>query len=131
MPTRYQRPPIWNEIGDRVKNRPPRAKNAHLSVEDKLLILWGVSREWSVRRIAEALPCSPTTVKSYRQQVWEDPRVVFDLPVLVQVSERRHQCQFCGESRPARKKAMLHFLVHVLPYEAARNVPLDDVAQPL
>ena len=39
MPTKYQRPPIWAEIGDRVKRLPPRTKNAHLDDDDKLLIL--------------------------------------------------------------------------------------------
>jgi hypothetical protein len=126
MPTKYQRPPIWAEIGDRVKHLPPCAKNAHLDDDDKLLILWGTSRGWPIKRIAQALPSSPTTVKNYRKDIYRDPVQVFDLPVLVQVATKNHQCQMCGESRPTRTKAMRHVLSHVLPYEMARDFPLDS-----
>ena len=124
MPTKYQRPLIWAEIGDRVKHLPARAKNAHLDDDDKLLILWGTSRGWSIKRIAQALPSSPTTVKNYRKDIYRDPVQVFDLPVLVLVAAKSHQCQMCGESRPTRTKAMRHVLSHILAYEIARDFPL-------
>ena len=125
MPSKYQRPPIWAEIGDRLKHLPPRAKNAHLDDDDKLLILWGTSRGWSIKRIAQALPSSPTTVKTYRANVYRDPVQVFDLPVLAQVATKNYQCRLCGESRPTRTKAMRHVLSHVLPYEMAKDMPLE------
>jgi hypothetical protein len=127
MPSKYQRPPIWAEIGDRLKHLPPRAKNAHLDDDDKLLILWGTSRGWPIKRIAQALPSSPTTVKNYRKNVYRDPVQVFDLPVLVQVAAKNHQCQMCGESRPTRTKAMRHVLSHFLAYEMARDFPLGGL----
>ncbi len=127
MPPKYQRPPIWAEIGDRVKHLPARAKNAHLDDDDKLLILWGTSRGWSIKRIAQALPSSPTTVKNYRKDIYRDPVQVFDLPVLVQVAAKNYQCQMGGESRPTRTKAMRHVLYHILAYEVARDFPLGSL----
>ena len=131
MPSKQHRPPIWTEIGDRLKAPPPRAKNAHLDDDDKLLILWGTSRGWSVKKIAQALPSSPTTVKNYRARIFDDPGLVFQLPVLVQIGPKVFQCQLCGESRPSRLKAMRHFLAHILPHEVARDVPLSGVERSL
>ena len=127
MPPKSQRPPIWAEIGDRVRHLPARTKNAHLDDDDKLLILWGASRGWTIKKIAQALPSSPTTVKSYRKSMYRDPVQVFDLPVLVQVAAKNHQCQMCGESRPTRTKAMRHVLSHFLAYEMARDFPLGGL----
>ena len=131
MATKSQRPPIFAEIGDRIKNRPARNKNAHLSSEDKLLILWGTSRDWTIRHIAQALPASPTTVKTYRQRIFEDPLLVFELPVLRQASGKKQQCQLCGEERPSRVRAMRHVLAHIFPYEIARDVSLSEAVRPL
>ncbi len=131
MAIRSQRPPIFAEIGDRIKNRPSRTKNAHLSAEDKLLILWGISREWTIRQTAHTLPASPTTVKSYRQRISEDPLLVFELPLLKQASGKKQQCQLCGEERPSRARAMRHVLAHIFPYEIARDASLSEVVRPL
>ncbi len=131
MATKSQRPPIFAEIGDRIRSRPSRSKNAHLSTEDKLLILWGTSREWTIRQISQALPASPTTVKTYRQRIFEDPLRVFELPVLRQMAGKKHQCQLCGEERPSRVRAMRHVLAHIFPYEIARDASLTDTVRPL
>ena len=131
MATRSQRPPIFAEIGDRVKSRPSRSKNAHLSSEDKLLILWGISRDWTIRKTAQALPASPTTVKTYRQRIFEEPTLVFELPVLRQMSGKKQRCQLCGEERPGRVMAMRHVLAHILPYEIARDASLSEAVRPL
>ncbi len=131
MAIKSQRPPIFVEIGDRIKNRPSRNKNAHLSTEDKLVILWGISREWTIRQTAQALPASPTTVKAYRQRIFADPLLVFELPVLRQASGRKYQCQLCGEERPSRVRAMRHVLAHIFPYEIARDASLSEAVRPL
>ena len=124
-------PPIMAVIGDRVRNRPPRAKNAHLDDDDRLVILYGLSRGWSAAKIAEALPASEGTVKSYKAEIVDEPGLVFDLPVLVQSGPRSHDCQICGESRGSRVRGMRHVLAHVFPYEVARDAPLGDVEKPL
>ena len=131
MATKSQRPPIFAEIGDHIRSRPSRSKNAHLSTEDKLLILWGTSRDWTIRQISQALPASPTTVKTYRQRIFEDPLRVFELPVLRQMAGKKHQCQLCGEERPSRVRAMRHVLAHIFPYEIARDASLSDTVRPL
>ena len=119
--------PIMEVIGDRVRNRPPRAKNAHLDDDDKLVILYGLSRGWSAAKIAEALPASVGTIKNFKARIFDDPGSVFDLPVLAQSGPRSHDCQICGEAKASRVKGMRHVLAHILPYEVARDVPLDRV----
>ena len=120
-------PPIMDVIGD----RPPRAKNAHLDDDDKLVIVYGLSRGWSAAKIADALPASIGTVKRYKAQIMDNPGLVFELQVLVQTAPRSFQCQLCREQRQSRSKAMRHVLAHVLPYEVARDIRLDDVEKPL
>lgn len=125
MPIKSQRPPVLAEIGDRVKNRPPRQKHDHLDDDDKMLILFGTSRGWTIKKIALTLPASQTTVKSFRTKIFEDPVSVFNLPVLVETAPKAFQCRLCGESRESRAKAMRHVLAHILPEEIAKGVPLD------
>ncbi len=82
MSMKIQNPPILDQIGHRVTERPQRVKYSHLDDEDKMLILWGWSRGWTIRRTSEALPTSISAVKNYRSKVFENPALVFELPVL-------------------------------------------------
>ena len=131
MPTKPQRAPVLAEIGDRVKNRPLRQKHDRLDDDDKLLILHGTSRGWTIKKIALTLPASQTTVKNFRTKIFNDPVTVFGLPVLSEISPKSHLCRLCGESRGSRTKAMRHVLAHILPEEIARGVPLDGLRKPL
>ena len=131
MAKKIQIPPVFDLIGDRVKDRPPRAKNSHLDDDDKLVILWGWSRGWTIKRTAETLPTSQSTVKNYRSRVFEDPATVFELPILKLVGPKSHECGLCGESRSSGTRAMRHVLAHVLPHEVARDTPLGNCLKPL
>jgi len=131
MATKPRQPPIMAVIGDRVKDRPQRVKHAHLDDDDKLLILWGLSRNWSAGKIARQLPCSPGTVNNFKIRIFDHPRLVFQLLVLVQTGPRVHQCQICSETRPSRVKGMRHVLSHIFPNEVARDMPLEEVEKPL
>ena len=124
-------PPIMEVIGDRARNRSTREKNSHLDDDDRLLIVYGLSRGWSAGKIADALPASISTIKNFKARISDDPVSVFDLPVLVQSGPRSHDCQICGEGRGSRVKGMRHVLAHVLPYEVARDMPLGDAEKPL
>ena len=84
MPTMSQRAPVLTEIGDRVKSRPARQKHDHLDDDDKILILWGTSHGWTIKKIALTLPASQSTVKKLRAKFFDDPASVFELPVLVE-----------------------------------------------
>ena len=128
---KMKNPPLMDQIGHRIPERPQRVKYAHLDDDDKLLILWAWSRGWTVKRTAETLPTSLSTVKNYRSRAFEDPAIVFELPVLKLIGPKSHQCGLCGEIRPTRMKGMRHVLAHVLPYEVARDVPLDSFERPL
>ena len=131
MATKPPRPPLLSEIGGRVKSRPPRQKYDHLDDDDRLLIVWGTSRGWTIKKIAMALPASEKTVKSYKARIFDDPVSLFDLPVLVETGPKAYQCRLCGERRGSRAKAMRHVLAHSLPEEIARGVNLSRVAKPL
>ena len=131
MPTKSLKAPVLAEIGDRVKNRPPRQKHDRLDDDDKLLILHGTSKGWTIKKIALTLPAGQTTVKNFRTKIFEDPVSVFELPVLVQTGPKAHQCRLCGESRGSRTKAMRHVLAHILPEEMARGVTLEGLHKPL
>ena len=131
MATKPPRPPLLAQIGDRVKNRPPRKKYDRLDDDDKMLILWGASRGWTVKKIAMALPAGQTTVKNYKARIFDDPGLVFDLPVLEEIGAKVYRCRLCGERRGSRDKVMRHVLAHILPEEIARGVNLGRVAKPL
>ena len=131
MRKKLKEPPIMDAIGDRVKDRPPRAKNAHLDDDDRLVIIWGLSRGWTAGKIARTLPASVGTVKNFKAKILDEPACVFELPVLVQSGPRSHDCQICGGSRASRIKGMRHVLGHILPLEVARDMPLGDIEKPL
>ena len=131
MRKKLKEPPIMDVIGARVKDRPPRAQRSRLDDDDKLVIIWGLSRGWSAEKIAQALPASGGTVKNFKAKIFDDPGVVFELPVLVQSGPRSHDCQVCGEVRGSRLKGMRHVLAHIMPFEMARDIPLGDVEKPL
>ena len=131
MKNHAKKPPIMNVIGDRVKYLPPREKYAHLDVDDKVLIIWGLSRGWSTAKIARSLGASSRTITNYKSKIFDDPRVVFELPLLNQVGEKSWECQICGERKGSRLKGMRNVLSHCLPYEVARDTPLDDMERRL
>ena len=98
----------------------------YLDNEDRLFILWAWSNQWTPPKTAQHIPCSPDTVRAYKKQVVLDPKIVFDLRVLVQLGPRSYRCQFCGAIRSTRTRCMRHILAHLLPVGWAKTVPLDD-----
>ena len=99
-----QKPPILTHIGARLPKK--REKGRHLSVEDKLVILWGLTNGWSVDRIATSLPAGYATVARYKSRVFEDPKVVFELPVVSTLGKHGYRCRLCGEERSKKVKVM-------------------------
>ena len=81
MPTKSLMPPTLADIGDWINNRPPWQKHDRLDDVDKLLILYGTSKGWTIKKIALTQPASQTTIKNFRGKIFEDPALVFDLPV--------------------------------------------------
>ena len=116
-------------IPDLIANRkngdvPPRKLFMKLSVDDKLIILWGMYREYSNRHISRLLPCGIDTVRSYKGKVYGDPLLAFELPVYIQQGTKRFRCGFCGSMKPNKATIMRHVLSHVVPTEIARDVDL-------
>ena len=118
-----------------LKRRKPRSMEAGkgrywLDKEDHLYILWGWYQGWSARKTADGVPCSVMPVLVYKKHVVLEPRILFDLPVVLQEGPRKYRCQFCNEIRPSRMRGMRHFLSHIIPAAWARTAPLDQVDIP-
>ena len=105
--------------------------HSDLDDDDKLVIIWGLSRGWTAEKIARILSASIGTVKLFKAKILYEPGCVFELSVLVQSGPRSHDCQICGESRASRIKGMRHVLGHILPLEVARDMPLWEIEKPL
>ena len=122
-------PTILPAIPDLIAHRkngdvPPRRLFMKLSVDDKLIILWGLYREYSNRHISKLLPCGIDTVRTYKSKVYEDPLLIFDLPVYIQQGNKKFRCGFCGSIKPNKSTIMRHVLSHIVPIEIARDVDL-------
>ena len=128
-----QPPPIFQDIGERVKSpSAQRVKRTHLSSDDKLVILWGFSQNWSMSRICNAVKASRPTVSKYRKEFQENPLQIFEeLPLMVQLGPKNYQCRFCGERRQSWTKMARHVLWHVAPYEIAQDISLHGVRKSL
>ena len=95
-----------------------------LSVDDKLIILWGLYREYSNKNISRMLPCGVDTVRRYKSSIYSDPLGVFDLPVYIQQGSKRFKCTFCSSQKPNKGTIIRHVLSHVVPMEIARDIDL-------
>ena len=128
------RAPIQDDINAYIKSGVLDAGGAHhnLSVDDKLMLIWGWTRQWGDRRTAHFARVSITTVKNYKFKVVHDPQRVFEeLPLYTQLDSRKFQCRLCRDLRTTRVKVMRHILAHFLPPEIHIPAPLTRVARPL
>jgi hypothetical protein len=122
-------PPILRELKTRIA--PPHKKGQRLTNDDRLWVIWGLSRGWSDYTIAAKIQCDRSTVWRYKQRLYEDPSIVFHLPLILWIGKREFRCQLCGETRTTRMQCMRHVLAHFLPYEIARDCDLSDLKRPL
>jgi hypothetical protein len=103
---------------------PPRKLFTRLSVDDKLVILWGMYREYSMRHISRSLPCAIDTVRRYRNDVYEDPLLAFEIPVYIQAGTKKFRCAFCASTKPNKSTIIRHVLSHIVPSEIANSIDL-------
>lgn len=121
MVQEYERSPILAILADRE----PRIGQGQLSDEDKLVIVWGIYRGWTTKKIAEKIPASTHTVLSLWRDWEERPTLILDLPVLVQLPDSKFRCEICGENRPTKNKIYRHVIAHVTPKDIAMYTPLN------
>jgi hypothetical protein len=103
---------------------PARKLYTKLSVDDKLMILWGLYREYSMRHIAGLLPCAIDTVRHFKNDVYEDPLLAFEIPVYIQAGAKKFRCAFCASTKPNKSTIIRHVLSHIVPTEIAQGVDL-------
>ena len=125
------RPPIIEDINHYIRSG-VRDEPRRLTVDDKLMIIWGLTRGWGEKHIATYLKMHRSTVRSYKVKIAEDPQIVFEqLPLYTRIEARKFRCRICGEHRPARVAVMRHVLMHFLPRDLALGSPLDRVEKPI
>ena len=132
-----EHPPVWSDIA-RIANGdilPKRHRNQALSLEEKLFVLWAVSRDWTDYSIAMQLHAKPETVTRYRTAIFNEPRLVLSLPLTrcftSKGKNREWLCRLCGDTRPSYLRVVRHILAHVLPEEMVRSMSLEGLQEPL
>jgi len=128
IPPIYRGPPIWEDI-KKLKRLPPRTGRGPLSVLEKLAILDDMRWEFSVRRIANEYGMSLGSVKRFKSGILGDPLSVFRLPVIRRYRNGQFQCRVCGEPRNTLSQVQRHVLSHIVAYEIAKNIDLNDVPE--
>jgi hypothetical protein len=83
MVQEFERSPVLAMLADRE----PRIGQGKLSDEDKLVIVWGIYKGWTTKKIPEKIPSSTHTVLSLWRDWEERPTLILDLPVLVQLPD--------------------------------------------
>ena len=119
-------------IEARVKAHEPRSREGggrlrSLTDDDRILVIWGWSNGWTGAEIARKIPCNKITVYNFKRAALDDLRLIFDLPLLLQLEPRKFECQMCMEVRNTRIKCMRHVLSHFLPIEMAKTAPVEGI----
>ena len=110
---------------------PPRVKRDRLSIDDRLRVLWYLSKGEGGTRIAQHMEISPNTVYEYRKRVFANPYEMLDLPSVYRRRDKGdYQCGFCSHVEKHLRKMQRHVLAHVLVYERARDLNLDRPRPP-
>ncbi|MCZ6892044.1 MAG: hypothetical protein O7F09_05965 [Chloroflexi bacterium] len=117
------------EIRQILRDKTPRHRGQWLSLDDRLVVYWGMTRAWSVRYTARALGCSASAVQQHRMRYYDDPRLVFELPLYSKTDTRAYTCRICEETRSTKTRVQRHILGHGMPHEMARDCSLSG-AQP-
>ena len=114
--------------GTMVRDAPPRSLFAPMRTEEKMVLLRGLAHGWSLDQLSKAAGVAPTTVVSFKKQLYLNPKLVARLPVSILVSKNRYRCAICGNIRPTLITATRHVLAHVLPIEVARSCNLEGLS---
>ena len=128
------RPPIQDDINAYIKSRVWEADGSYhyLTVDDKLMVIWGMLRQWGNKRTAHMMRVGVSTVRAYKAKIIQDPQGIFEeLPLYTQLDSRKYLCRLCWEKRPTRAKVMRHILAHIFPIEIYEKAPLNRVVRPL
>jgi hypothetical protein len=107
---------------------PPRERKSPLSASQVYTIIWCWNDCWPNARIARALTCAESTIRSLKRRILEEPGRLFnemDLDFLVmEKGKRQYECGLCGVVRGTRVAGQRHMLAHILPSVIARDCDL-------
>ena len=123
-------PPIMKDLQN-LKELPPRGSNESLSVLEREAILVGIFWGLTQKRICTHWKLSPSSVKRFRNELYEAPLSIFRLPVIIRVGNGIFQCRVCGEAKQRLSQAQRHLLSHFFAHEIARNIDLSNMPEVL
>ena len=101
-----------------------RTPYALLTVDDKLLALWGMYRGYSMASNSRFTNVGIDTLRKLRDTVFEDPLSIFELPVYIQQGQKKFRCNFCSGVKMTKTLMIRHVLAHIIPYEMARDIDI-------
>ena len=128
------RAPIQDDINAYIKSgsRYTEGTFRYLTVDDKLMVIWGMARKWGNKRTARYVGVGIAAVKNYKARMLQDPQGIFEeLPLYTQLDSRKYLCRLCRERRPTRAQIMRHIMAHIFPIEIYEKAPLNRVVRPV
>ena len=108
------------ELASTSEGRKRLQSNAYpLFMERDLVILWGLYRGWSMRHMADILQCSLPTIYNRRRIYWQEPHLLFNLPVMhrgLRGKKPLFRCEVCdARLLVSERKARHHVAFHLIP----------------
>lgn len=100
-----------------------------MSSDEKLIILRELAKDQGIITIAEIAKVDPKTVRDYRATIHEDPVSILGLPVYVEWSKRRFQCEFCRSVKPTWIEIGRHILSHFFEIEFVKKIPAEKIKE--
>ena len=115
-----------------LESMPPRSgRGDPLCALERMAMLHGIYRGLTPVRIGAIWKMSPSTVKTFRRGIYDDPLSVLRMKTVQRTGNGVFQCRLCGEPRGKLSAAHRHVLAHFFAHEIAQNIDLRDLPEVL
>ena len=111
--------------------RGPEEQHSWLTAEERRFILWALKDQWPATRIGRALHIHEATVRRFRRQYWDNPRLILELGLYEMAGralEQEYRCLVCSDRVVNRPDVERHVLGHYLEESlaiAAIPIPVE------
>ena len=88
-----------------------------LTSEERRFILWGQKERWPATRIGLALGVHEATVRRFRNEYWENPRLILELDLCEMVGRAKDEefrCLVCERRVITERETQRHILGHFI-----------------
>lgn len=100
-----------------------------LSSGDKLIILRELANKQGMATIKDIAKVAMSSIIDYKSTIKDDPVSILELPVYVEWSARRFQCEFCHSLKPTWMEMGRHILSHFFEIEFVKKIPAEKIKQ--